>query len=91
MPRFCRPVFAAALQVFCMVLTSTMWAQNAAGPQPVPAPSAVPLNPIPQPADTKLATALQISGHVIFQENDAILDQLLGQRTDSEYDLRPTT
>ena len=43
-----------------------------------PAPSAVPLNPPPQPADTKLATALQISGRVIFQENDAILDQLLG-------------
>jgi uncharacterized protein (TIGR02679 family) len=45
-----------------------------------PAPSAVPLNPVPQPADTKLAMALQISGHVVFQENDAILDQLLGQR-----------
>jgi hypothetical protein len=56
-----------------------------------PAPSAVPLNPFPQPPDTKLAMALQISGHVIFQENDAILDQLLGQKTDSEHDLRPTT
>jgi len=44
-----------------------------------PAPSAVPLNPLPpdQPTTT-LALALQISGHVIFQENDAILDQLLG-------------
>lgn len=55
-----------------------------------PAPSAVPLNPLPQPADTKLAMALEISGHVIFQENDAILDQLLGQRTRSEHD-RPAT
>lgn len=53
-----------------------------------PAPSAVPLNPLPQPADTKLATALQVSGHVIFQENDAVLDQLLASGH-SEHDHRP--
>lgn len=40
-----------------------------------PAPSAVPL-------------ALQVSGHVIFQENDAVLDQLLASGH-SEHDHRP--
>jgi hypothetical protein len=56
-----------------------------------PAPSAVPLNPLPRPADTELAMALQTGGHVIFQENDAILEQLLDQTTNSEHDVRPAT
>jgi uncharacterized protein (TIGR02679 family) len=45
-----------------------------------PAPSTVLLDPLPRPADTELAAALQSSGHVVFQENDAILDQLLSQK-----------
>jgi uncharacterized protein (TIGR02679 family) len=45
-------------------------------------PSAVPLEPLPQPADTKLAMALQNGGHVIFQENDAVLDRLLDTKAD---------
>jgi predicted metalloprotease with PDZ domain len=46
--RLYRPVLAAALQVFCMVLTSTMSGQDAAGPQPVRVPSAIPA-PVDQP------------------------------------------
>ena len=42
-----------------------------------PAPSTVLLDPLPRPADSELAAALQISGHAVFQENDAVLDQLL--------------
>jgi uncharacterized protein (TIGR02679 family) len=55
------------------------------------APSAVPLNPLPQPADTELAMALQTGGHVIFQENDAILEQLLDQTAHSQHGVRPAT
>jgi predicted metalloprotease with PDZ domain len=46
--RFCRLVFPVALQTLCILLTSTMWAENAAGPQAVSLPAAVPA-PVDQP------------------------------------------
>jgi predicted metalloprotease with PDZ domain len=46
--RFCRLVFAVALQVFCIMVLDTMWVQNAGGPQPAPLPSAIPA-PVDQP------------------------------------------
>ena len=42
-----------------------------------PAPSAIPLDPLPHPADAELAAALRAAGRVIFQENNAVLSQLL--------------
>lgn len=43
-----------------------------------PTPSTVPLDPIPEVPETSLAEALRTIGKVIFQEHDAVLDQLLG-------------
>jgi predicted metalloprotease with PDZ domain len=44
MPRrfFGNHLFAAFVEAFCIVLTSTIYAQNAAGPEPVPLPATVP-------------------------------------------------
>src|SRR5260370_1155625 len=66
--RFCRSLFAAALQAFCMVLTSTMWAQNPTGPQPVLVPSAV-----PAPVDHPYAGTISLSVD-LTNVNDRVLN-----------------
>jgi predicted metalloprotease with PDZ domain len=65
---FYRPVFAAVLRVFCLVLTSTMWAQNTAGPQPVPVPPA-----IPAPTDQPYAGTISLSVD-LTNVNDRVLN-----------------
>src|SRR5450432_3234562 len=66
--RFCRPLFAAALQVLCMVLTSTMRAQNAAGPQPAPVPPAAPA-PVDQPYAGTISLSVDLTN-----VNDRVLN-----------------
>src|SRR6476661_6081089 len=66
--RFCRPLLAVALQVFCMVLNSAMWAQKVAGPQPVPVPSAVPA-PVDQPYAGTVSLSVDLT-----KVNDRVLD-----------------
>src|SRR6185437_11725208 len=64
--RFCRPVlvvvFLSVLQIY------TMWAQNAAGPQPVPAPSAVPA-PVDQPYTGTISLSVDL-----MNVNDRVLN-----------------
>ena len=66
--RFCRPLRAVAVQVFCMVLNITMWAQNGAGPQPVPMASAVPA-PVDQPYAGTISLSVDLTN-----VNDRVLD-----------------
>jgi predicted metalloprotease with PDZ domain len=67
MPRwfFCSHFLAA---VFCIVLTSTLYAQNAAGPQPVPRPP-----PIPAPIDQPYAGTISLSVD-LTNVNDRVLN-----------------
>jgi hypothetical protein len=65
---FYRRVFAAAVRVFCLVLTSTMWAQNTAGPQPVSVPPA-----IPAPTDQAYAGTISLSVD-LTNLNDRVLN-----------------
>jgi predicted metalloprotease with PDZ domain len=67
MPRwfFCSHFLAA---VFCIVLTSTLYAQNAAGPQPVPLPP-----PIPAPIDQPYAGTISLSVD-LTNVNDRVLN-----------------
>src|SRR6266568_4896152 len=67
--RFCRLFFfAIALQALGMVLTSTMWAQNAAGPQPVSVATAV-----PAPVDKPYAGMISLSVD-LTNVNDRVLN-----------------
>jgi uncharacterized protein (TIGR02679 family) len=50
-----------------------------------PGASAVTLSPLPQPADLELGEALRTGGRVVFQENEAVLRQLLKQEDDSTW------
>ena len=58
--RFCIPPLVVALQFFCLLLTGTAWAQNAAGPQPAPLPSAVPA-PVDQPFPGTISLSVDLT------------------------------
>ena len=66
--RFCRSLRVAALQVFGMVLISTTWAQNAAGPQSVPVTSAI-LAPVDQPYAGTISLSVDLTN-----VNDRVLN-----------------
>jgi len=70
MPRwfFCNHFFAATLAAFCIVLTSTVYAQNAAGPQPVPLPALVPA-PVDQPYAGTISLSVDLTN-----VNDRVLN-----------------
>jgi hypothetical protein len=58
--RFCIPPLVVALQFFCLLLTGTTWAQNTAGPQPAPLPSAVPA-PVDQPFPGTISLSVDLT------------------------------
>ena len=65
--RFRRLCFSAILQASCIFLTSALWGQNAAGPQPAPLPS-----PIVAPVDQPYAGTLSLSVD-LTNVNDRVL------------------
>jgi predicted metalloprotease with PDZ domain len=65
--RFRRICFSAILQAFCISLTSALWGQSAAGPQPAPLPS-----PIAAPVDQPYAGTLSLSVD-LTNVNDRVL------------------
>jgi predicted metalloprotease with PDZ domain len=65
--RFRRICFSAILQASCIFLTSTLWGQNPAGPQPAPLPS-----PIVAPVDQPYAGTLSLSVD-LTNVNDRVL------------------
>ncbi len=66
--QFCRLFFASVLEVGYIVLTSALWAQNAAGPQPAPLPS-----PIPAPVDQPYPRTISLSVD-LTNVNDRVLN-----------------
>ena len=70
MPRwfFCNYFFAATLAAFCIVLTGTVYAQNTAGPQPVPLPA-----PVPAPVDQPYSGTISLSVD-LTNVNDRVLN-----------------
>jgi hypothetical protein len=70
MPRwfFCNHFFAATLAAFCIVLTGTVYAQNTAGPQPVPLPA-----PVPAPVDQPYSGTISLSVD-LTNVNDRVLN-----------------
>ena len=66
--QFCRLFFASVLEVGYIILTSALWAQNAAGPQPAPLPS-----PIPAPVDQPYPGIISLSVD-LTNVNDRVLN-----------------
>jgi predicted metalloprotease with PDZ domain len=56
----CRSSLALALQILCMLLTPTMQAQNAAGPQPVPGSPLVPA-PVDKPFPGTISLGIDLT------------------------------
>jgi predicted metalloprotease with PDZ domain len=58
--RFCWILFATILEACCIFFPSALYAQNAAGPQPAPLPSAVPA-PVDQPYPGTISFAVDLT------------------------------